>query len=126
MLPQHRRPLDHHQVQPDAEAGQPTRARHRVGRGWPRHHQAGGAQHALAVRLLDRLIDLDAEAEIVGGDDHAPRRGCASPMGAAAAQAAWRSRRNWKNSTPSRRRRFIICGLRTISPTMEAIFGARK
>ena len=40
--------------------------------------------------------------------------------------AVWRSRRNWKNSTPSRKRRFIICGLRTISPTMEAIFGARK
>jgi len=37
-----------------------------------------------------------------------------------------RSRRNWKNSTPSRRRRFIICGLRTISPTIDAIFGARK
>jgi hypothetical protein len=27
---------------------------------------------------------------------------------------------------PSRSRRFIICGLRTISPTIEAIFGARK
>ena len=40
--------------------------------------------------------------------------------------ALCRSRRNWKNSTPSRSRRFIICGLRTISPTMEAIFGARK
>ena len=37
-----------------------------------------------------------------------------------------RSRRNWKNSTPSRNRRFIICGLRTISPTIDAIFGARK
>ena len=43
------------------------------------------------------------------------------------AYAAWcRSRRKWKNSTPSRSRRFIICGLRTISPTIEAIFGARK
>ena len=40
--------------------------------------------------------------------------------------ARCRSRRNWKNSTPSRSRRFIICGLRTISPTMDAIFGARK
>ncbi len=40
--------------------------------------------------------------------------------------ALCRSRRNWKNSTPSRNRRFIICGLRTISPTIEAIFGARK
>ncbi len=38
----------------------------------------------------------------------------------------FRSRRKWKNSTPSRRRRFIIWGLRIISLTMEAIFGARK
>ena len=37
-----------------------------------------------------------------------------------------RSRRKRKNSTPSRKRRFIISGLRTISPTMAAIFGARK
>ena len=36
------------------------------------------------------------------------------------------ARRNWKNSTPSRSRRFIICGERTISPTIAAIFGARK
>ena len=37
-----------------------------------------------------------------------------------------RSRKKRKNSTPSRSRRFIISGLRTISPTMAAIFGARK
>ncbi len=47
------------------------------------------------------------------------------PPGGQAA-ALCRSRRNWKNSTPSRSRRFIICGLITISPTMDAIFGARK
>jgi hypothetical protein len=37
-----------------------------------------------------------------------------------------RLRRNWKNSTPSRSRRFIISGLRIISPTSEAIFLRRK
>jgi hypothetical protein len=43
------------------------------------------------------------------------------------AQAARRrSCRKRKNSTPSRRRRFAICGLRSISPTMAAILGARK
>ena len=40
--------------------------------------------------------------------------------------ASLRSFRNWKNSTPSRSRRFIMVGLRTISPTMAAILGARK
>ena len=40
--------------------------------------------------------------------------------------AARRARRNWKNSAPSRNRRFAICELRSISPTMAAIFGARK
>jgi hypothetical protein len=51
------------------------------------------------------------------------KRTCFLPAYAA---ALCRSRRNWKNSTPSRNRRFIICGLVTISPTIEAIFGARK
>ena len=52
----------------------------------------------------------------------------AHDAGRLAPQAAASSRclRNWKNSTPSRRRRFIICGERSISPTMEAIFGTRK
>ena len=35
-------------------------------------------------------------------------------------------RRNWKNSTPSRSRRFIISGLAIISATMDAIFDGRK
>ena len=80
-----------------------------------RDHQARGGEDAVAMRSLDRLVDGFGEAEIVGGDD-----------GAAGHAALLRSRRNWKNSTPSRSRRFIICGLRTISPTMAAIFGARK
>ena len=37
-----------------------------------------------------------------------------------------RSRKKRKNSNPSRNLRFIISGLRTISPTMAAILGARK
>ena len=38
----------------------------------------------------------------------------------------WRSRRKWKNSMPSRRRRLIISGDMIISPTIEAIFDGRK
>ena len=41
-------------------------------------------------------------------------------------QASSRLRRNWKNSTPSRRRRFIISGDVIISPTIEAILDGRK
>jgi hypothetical protein len=41
-------------------------------------------------------------------------------------QAALRSFRKWKNSTPSRSRRFIICGLRIISFRIAAIFDGRK
>jgi hypothetical protein len=67
------------------------------------------------MRDLDGLVDLDRYAEIIGRDDQTPQ-----------SAASRRSFRNWKNSTPSRSRRFIICGERTISPTMAAIFGARK
>ena len=57
---------------------------------------------------------VDGGAEVVGGDDKMLQ----------AAASRWR--KNLKNSTPSRNRRFIISGLRTISPTIDAIFGARK
>ena len=78
-------------------------------------HQACGGQDAALMRGFDRLVDLTCEPEIVGGDDQALQ-----------SAGSRRSRRNRKNSTPSRSRRLIISGLRTISPTMEAIFGARK
>jgi hypothetical protein len=40
--------------------------------------------------------------------------------------ASCRDRRKWKNSTPSRNRRFIISGLAIISATMDAILEGRK
>ena len=54
--------------------------------------------------LLDRVIDLARSAEIVGGDDEA----FMAWPGRRASRAWRRSRRNWKNSTPSRSRRFIM------------------
>ncbi len=111
---QHRRSLDRHQMQSDGKGRQRLGPPHRVRRGGSSDHQAGGGEHAVAVRPLHRLVDQFRQTEIVGGDDE--------PLQA----ALWRSRRNWKNSTPSRSRRFIICGLRAISPTIAAIFGARK
>ena len=109
-------PLDHHEVQAHAQIGQAPRSGHRVGGRRAGHHEAGGAEDPVPVGAFHRLVDALRQAEIVGRDDDP-----------ACAQAAlFRSRMNWKNSTPSRSRRFIICGLRTISPTIEAIFGARK
>lgn len=80
----------------------------------PGHHQARRAEDALAMRELHRFVDLGREPEIIGGDNETLQ----------AATSRWR--KNLKNSTPSRSRRFIISGLRTISPTIDAIFGARK
>ena len=102
-------------MQPDAQARHAPRARHCVGRGGRADHQAGGAQNAVPMGLLDGLVHFGREAEIIGRDDQ-PLQTIAS--------SRWR--RNWKNSTPSRSRRFIISGLRIISPTMEAIFEGRK
>src|SRR6266571_2883592 len=79
------------------------------------HHEACGGEDAALVRDLDGVVDLRREPEIVGGDDEMFQ--CAGSR---------RSRRKRKNSTPSRKRRFIMSGLMIISPTMDAIFGARK
>ena len=113
---QHGIALDHHEVQAYPQIGHLPGATHRIAGRGAGHHQAGGAEDAVPMRPLHRLVHRLRQAEIVGGDDDA--------LGAHA--ALLRSRRKVKNSTPSRRRRFIICGLRTISPTMEAILGPRK
>ena len=99
-------------MQANAEIGHGFGPPHRIGGSGRPHHQAGMGENPLTMRPFDTLVDGLGKPEIVGGDDDFLQ--------------AWRSRRNRKNSTPSRSRRFIICGLRTISLTMEAIFGARK
>ena len=100
-------------------------------------------EDAVAVRSLDRLVDGDVAPEIVGADDQPPRvafvsrdsrtnvaesrqTGSRSQPSRVRQPAISRWRRNWKNSTPSRSRRRIICGLRIISATSEAIFCRRK
>ena len=107
--------VDEREVQPDSQRREAARALDRVGDRRPAHHQARSAQNPPGVGKLDGAIDLRRQAEVVGGDDQ--RLQCA---------LCCRSRRNWKNSTPSRSRRFIICGLLTISPTIDAIFERRK
>ena len=111
---QRRCAVDEDEMQSDAQARKTARALDRVfcrGRG---HHQARCGENTFPVRQLDPVVDLGREPEVIGGDDEALQ------------SATSRSRRNRKNSSPSRSRRFIISGLRTISPTIEAILGARK
>jgi hypothetical protein len=67
------------------------------------------------MRGFHGFIDFAREPKIVGGDDDTLQ-----------SAGSRRSRRKRKNSTPSRSRRFNMSGLRTISPAMAAIFGARK
>src|SRR5215510_16130159 len=102
-------------MQADAQPRQLPRARDRVPCGRACDHEACGGENATLMRELDGVVDLAREPEIVGGDDELSQ--CAGSR---------RSRRKRKNSSPSRRRRFIISGLMIISPTMDAIFGARK
>ena len=112
---QHGAAFHQHQMETDAQARQALGPRHGVGRGGLCRHQARRRQYAVAKRLLDGLVDLGRQPEIIGRNDEMLQ--LASSL---------RSLRKWKNSTPSRRRRLIICGLRTISPTMEAILPERK
>jgi hypothetical protein len=99
----------------NAQRGQSLRAFDGIIDGDAAHHQARCRQNPARMRKLDRFVDLRRQPEIVGRDDQ--RLQCA---------VSRRSRRNWKNSMPSRNRRRIISGLRTISPTIEAILLLRK
>ncbi len=115
---QRRRAVDQHKVQPDAQRAEATCPCDRIRRGRRADHQAGARQNAVAMRLLDRVVGCDIAAEIVSRNDQPP---CRQPQ-----LAISRSRRNWKNSTPSRTRRRIISGLFSISPSSDAILRRRK
>jgi hypothetical protein len=90
---QDRRAIDQHQVQPEAQARQSACPHHRVGDGRRADHQAGAGQDAVAVCLLDRLVDRDVATEIVGADDQPPPGHC-TKRGRAAQPAISRRRRN--------------------------------
>ena len=111
---QDRGAVDQHEVQPDPESRQPLGPRDGVGRSRRADHQAGGSQDAVTVRDLDRLVDRDVVAEVVGRDDKALQA------------ATFRRRRKSKNSTSSRRRRFIMSQSRSISQTIEPILEGLK
>ena len=99
----------------DPELGHSPRPTHGVRRRDPAHHETRGAEKAVPMRLLNGLVYRVGQPEIVGRDNELLQ-----------SATSRRSLRNRKNSTPSCKRRFIISGLRTISPTIEAILGTRK
>jgi hypothetical protein len=83
----------------------------------------------LSLSLVTTLVAAVLFQPILMGPPREPQPQPHEPSvvpGADQAATSRRSRRKRKNSSPSRSRRFIISGLRTISPTMAAIFGARK
>jgi len=112
---QERPALHQNQMQADTQTRQPARARDRVLCRGGGDHEAGSRQDAALMRGFHGFIDFAREPKIVGGDDDTFQ-----------SAGSRRSRRKRKNSTPSRSRRFSMSGLRTISPAMAAIFGARK
>ena len=97
-------------MQTDAKLGQPAGTRHRIGGSISPTIRLAVERIPCRCACFDRLVDRRVEPEIVGADDQSPQL------------VISRLRRNWKNSTPSRSRRRIICGLFTISATSEAIF----
>ena len=107
--------VDQRQMQTDSKPWQAPRQFHSSARRRRSDHQACRCQDAFDMRALDRLIDFVGETEVVGRDDQIFQ--CA---------VSCRSRKKWKNSTPSRKRRFITSGLLTISPRIEAILPGRK
>jgi hypothetical protein len=117
-----RAPFDEHEMKADAQARETPGADYRIACRSAADHQARRAQHSRCVRELYRFVHLGRRAEIVGRDDQMPETIPRRPQRV----ISRRSRRKWKNSTPSRRRRFIMSGLRTISPTIDAIFPALK
>ena len=114
------RPTFHqHHVQADAKGGYPPGTPDGVLGGRTGNHQARRGKNTVAMRGLDGIIDLEGGTEIVSRDDESW-----PPLRAQAISR--RVRRKRKNSTPSRKRRFIISGLATISATIEAILEGRK
>ena len=88
---------------------------------WRGNHQAGGGKDAVGVGIEHRVFDFARGAEVIGGDDKV-----SSTILSYETIMSSRLRRNWKNSTPSRRRRTSMSRLVSISLTISAILEGRK
>lgn len=69
LMAQERIPIHQHQMQPDIQARQRLRPRHRIRRPRRRHHQAGLRQPPQPAALLHRLIHGFSQAEIIGREN---------------------------------------------------------
>jgi hypothetical protein len=106
--------LHQHYMQANPQSRHPAGTHHRIITRRCRNHQARSRENSLPMSDLDGFIDLRSGTEIIGGDNQS-------------SQAASRLvRRKLKNSTPSRKRRFIISGLAIIYASIEAILDGRK
>ena len=112
---QDRTALYQHDMEAYAQSRQLAGSRDRILSRRGRNHETGGRQDAVSMGDFDGIIDLAREPKIISGDNNLLQDA-----------GSRRSRRKRKNSTPSRNRRRNISGLVIISPTMAAIFGARK
>ena len=125
---QRRNALNEHDMEANAKRWQPPRAVHRIGHGRPRDHQAGGGENSGGMGALHRFVHRDIGAKIIRGHNQAgPPPYLLPANGRLCGQAtSFLRRRKSKNSTPSRRRRFIMSQSRSISPTISAILLGRK
>ena len=108
------------QMKANPQARRLTRKLDRLATVWRTNHQACCREHSVAMGDDNSFVNFASKPKIIGSNNKALQ--CT----ASRLPSSRRSRRNWKNSTPSRRRRFIMVGLTTISPTIEAILPARK
>jgi hopanoid biosynthesis associated RND transporter like protein HpnN len=96
---------------------------------WLSHHPGTSSMgKLLSLSLVTTLVAAVLFQPILMGPPRqpAPARQPSTVPSNHQADTSRRSRKKRKNSRPSRRRRFIISGLITISPTIAAIFGAQK
>lgn len=108
-------------MKPDREIRHALGARDRIRHSRLADHQAGTGQDAGIVGDFDSLVDSLIEAKIISANNQLSN------------ERVWlcqcnsvRSRKNWKNSMPSRKRRAIISGLKIISFMIDTILPPRK
>src|ERR1700739_248031 len=87
-------------------------------------HQACSGQYSVSAGKLDSFVDTLMQTEVISRDDQ-PATRLRGATGYAVHHASW-ARRKRKNSTPSRRRRFIMSHLEIISRRISQIFDCRK
>ncbi|CAB3798592.1 hypothetical protein LMG28614_04796 [Paraburkholderia ultramafica] len=119
--PQAGHPVGKNEVKAHPQPRQSAGTRYRIMCCWCTNHQTRRSQYPMPMRAFDRLVHARMQAKIIGCNNQ--RLLCRTRCGHS--HARW-ARRKWKNSTPSRRRRFIMSQLVSISRRISQIFDGRK